>query len=121
MSSETYGFPKRYRLNRPGDYTRVLRSAGFRRNCGPLRILAVANTMPGARLGLIIGKRAVRLAHERNLLKRVAREVFRMDRQHLPGVDIVLHLRGPIGRRELRSMLKEQFSAIAETTGGAPG
>lgn len=77
--------------------------------------------MPGARLGLIIGKRAVRRAHERNMLKRVAREAFRAARGYLPAVDVVLHLRGPMGRRELRSMLEEEFGAMAGTAGGATG
>ena len=72
--------------------------------------------MPGARLGLIIGKRAVRQAHERNTLKRVAREVFRTTREHLPALDVVVQLRGPAGRREFKLWLEEAFSAMAETT-----
>ena len=75
--------------------------------------------MPGARLGLIVGKRAVRRAHDRNTLKRVAREVFRTARGHLPAMDVVVQLRGPAGRRELRRMLEEEFSAVAELKDGA--
>ena len=77
--------------------------------------------MPGARLGLIVGKRAVRRAHERNTLKRVAREVFRTARAHLPAMDVVVQLRGPAGRRELRRMLEEEFSSMAELKDGAGG
>ena len=114
MSSGAYGFPRRYRLNRPREFERVLRAASYRKSRGPLRILAFANTMPCARLGLVIGKRAVRQAHERNALKRVAREVFRASRGHLPAVDIVVLLRGPCGRGELRTSLEEEFSAMME-------
>ena len=114
MPPDSYGFPKRYRLNRPGDFTRVLRSARYRRSRGPLRIFAVANTMPGARLGLIIGKRAVRRACERNGLKRAAREVFRTTRQRLPAMDVVVQLRGPVDRRELRMWLEETFGEMAK-------
>lgn len=113
---ETYGFPKRFRLNRPAEFTRVLRSARYRCGRGPLRIFAIANTMPGARLGLIIGKRAVRRACERNTLKRVAREAFRTNRERLPAMDVVVQLRGPAGRREFRTWLEEAFSAMAKET-----
>ena len=75
--------------------------------------------MPGARLGLIVGKRAVRRAHERNTLKRVAREAFRIARGQLPALDVVVQLRGPMGRRELRRMLEEEFGAMAELKHGA--
>lgn len=112
MPPATYGFPKQFRLNRPREYERVLRSARYRKSRGPLRIFAYANTMPGARLGLIVGRRAVRRAHERNGLKRVAREVFRTCRERLPAVDVVVQFRGPAGRRELRVWLVEEFSAM---------
>ncbi len=72
--------------------------------------------MPGARLGLIVGKRAVRRACDRNTLKRVAREAFRTARPHLPAMDVVVQLRGPAGRKELGTWLEEAFSAMAEHT-----
>ena len=114
MPSGTYGFPKRYRLSRPEEFTRALRFARFRKSRGPLRIFAVANTMPVARLGLIVGKRAVRRAHQRNAVKRVVREVFRIRRGQLPAVDIVVQLRGPAVRRELRRILEEEFCSMAK-------
>ena len=117
MPPESHGFPKRYRLNRPGEFTRVLRTARYRRSSGPLRIYAVANTMPGARLGLIVGKRAVRRACERNRLKRVVREVFRTTRNRLPAVDVVVQLRAPAGVRELRAWLSKAFTELAAGTG----
>lgn len=114
LPSGAYGFPKRYRLNRPKEFEQVLRSARYRKSRGPLRILAFANTMPGARLGLIVGKRAVRRAHERNGLKRIVREVFRTRRGCLPAVDVVVQLRGGADRAELRGWLEEELSAMAE-------
>ena len=74
--------------------------------------------MPGARLGLISGSGPY-AGHDRNTLKRVAREVFRTARGHLPAMDVVVQLRGPAGRRELRRMLEEEFSAMAELKDGA--
>jgi ribonuclease P protein component len=70
--------------------------------------------MPSARLGLIIGKRAVAKAHERNRLKRVAREAFRLKRSELPALDIVLQVRGPIDSCTLRSKLEDMLNLIEE-------
>ncbi len=70
--------------------------------------------MPSARLGLIVGKRAVAKAHERNRLKRVAREAFRLKRSELPALDIVLQVRGPIDSCTLRSKLEDMLNLIEE-------
>ncbi len=70
--------------------------------------------MPSARLGLIVGKRAVAKAHERNRLKRVAREAFRLKRSELPALDIVLQVLGPIDARTLRSKLEDMLNLIKE-------
>ncbi|MBS1197572.1 MAG: ribonuclease protein component [Proteobacteria bacterium] len=45
-----------------------------------------------ARLGLVIGKKQVKSAVRRNLIKRLARESFRKQRAGLEGYDIVLRL-----------------------------
>ena len=51
------------------------------------------NAEPGAaRLGLVIAKKLAQRAVQRNLLKRLARETFRLARQTLPPYDLVLRL-----------------------------
>ena len=60
--------------------------------------------MQTARLGLVIGKRAVRRAVDRNRAKRVLRETFRTRRLELPWVDIVVQLTGPVGGCDLRGV-----------------
>ena len=91
----------------------MLRKARFRKNRGPLRILAIANTMPSARLGLVVGKRALRRANRRNAVKRVTREVFRTMRVGLPAVDVVVQVRAPLDKAQLRASLEEEFRAMA--------
>jgi len=46
----------------------------------------------GARLGLVVGKRLVKSAVRRNLIKRLARERFRRRREGLGSCDVVLRL-----------------------------
>ena len=85
---------------------------------GPLRIFTVRNAMPGARLGLIVGKRAMRRAHDRNRLKRAAREAFRQRRARLPALDVVLHVQAPIQHRELTRRLAEVLEQMSDPTSG---
>ena len=45
-------------------------------------------------------------------MKRVVREAFRLRRACLPAVDIVVQLRGPASRRNLRGWLAELFDEM---------
>lgn len=60
--------------------------------CGCFRLYATDNGESGARLGLIVGKRQLKRAVDRNRVKRVLRETFRVNRSTLPAVDIVVQL-----------------------------
>jgi ribonuclease P protein component len=53
-------------------------------------VLYRANDLGAPRLGLAIAKKCARRSVDRNRLKRIARESFRMHRQTLPAVDIVV-------------------------------
>ncbi len=53
-------------------------------------VLAGKGEQPNARLGIVVGKRNVKLAVERNKLKRLVRESFRIQQQFLGGLDIVV-------------------------------
>lgn len=55
-------------------------------------MITLQNDTGHARLGLVIPKRAVRLAVRRNLIRRWAREAFRQHQHGLPACDIVLRV-----------------------------
>jgi ribonuclease P protein component len=59
--------------------------------------------MPTARLGLVVGKRAVRRAVDRNRVKRVLREEYRRTREGLARLDIVIQVTGPATNESLRA------------------
>ena len=48
--------------------------------------------MPGARLGLVVAKRFLKRSVDRNLIRRLAREHFRLLRCRLPSRDLILRL-----------------------------
>jgi ribonuclease P protein component len=67
----------------------------------------------GARLGLVVAKRCLRRSVDRNLIKRLVRELFRTRRSDLPPCDLIIRLAVgldlPVDRRavaaEIRNLL----------------
>jgi len=53
-------------------------------------VLAINNGRDYARLGLIVSKKALRLAVGRNRMKRLIRESFRHNQKQLAGLDIIV-------------------------------
>ena len=85
-------FPRGYRLTHKQQFDRVLALRTFHLRSGCFRVYAAANEGSGARLGLIVGKRQLKRAVDRNRVKRVLRETFRGHRARLPTLDIVVQL-----------------------------
>jgi ribonuclease P protein component len=106
------GFSRDVRLNDSRDFNRVFRTATVRKGRGALRMSAVATRMQTARLGLVVGKRALRRAHDRNRAKRVLRETFRRRRESLPAMDIVILVTGDAGNRAYREALEALLSEL---------
>ena len=75
---------------------------------------ALPNGMNFARLGLIIGKRGVPLAVNRNRLKRIARSEFRQCGARLCPYDIVIQMRADLSNERLREILSKVM-LIVET------
>jgi len=88
------GFPKYCRLLKTDEYSSVF---GFRKALKSQHFLlhyrprAVAEKS-GARLGLVVAKRFLRRSVDRNLVKRLGRESFRLLHTRLRSSDLVLRL-----------------------------
>ena len=73
------------------------------------------NPLAHARLGLAISARAVPAATDRNRIKRLTRESFRLHRAQLPPMDIVMLARAGAGsaeRAELRATLERLWQKL---------
>ncbi|MBL8446057.1 MAG: ribonuclease P protein component [Zoogloeaceae bacterium] len=101
-----------YRLRKTDEYSSVF---AFRRAIRGryLTLHYRPNRLDTARLGLVVAKKLARRAVARNRVKRVCREVFRLSRFELPGVDLVVRLTAPLGdadrdhlRRDLVGLLQ---------------
>jgi ribonuclease P protein component len=70
-------------------------------------ILARFNNSNNPRLGITLAKKRVKYAHERNRLKRVIRESFRLERYSFPNIDIVV-----VGKSGLDKMTNQELFSL---------
>ena len=109
------GFGKAKRLLNAKDYGRVFDSPDARASHQYVLLLAKINDRPGHRLGLVIAKKNVRLAVQRNRIKRVAREFFRTLPRSEPPMDVVLLSRQGLSQLDnaaLSSILQQQWQKL---------
>jgi ribonuclease P protein component len=76
-----------------------------------LLILAKDNQLDHPRLGLVIGKKSVKLSVQRNRIKRVIRESFRQHQVSLAGWDVVIVARKGLGDIE-NAELHQHFAKL---------
>ena len=82
-----YGFSTDVRIHCAADYKSVFDGALFKVHQPHFLFLAKFTEQPNSRLGIVVAKKKVRRAHERNRIKRLARESFRLNQPKF-GLDI---------------------------------
>ena len=108
-------FGKARRLLNAKDYSRVFVGAEAKASHKHLLLLARTNDQPGHRLGLVIAKKNVRLAVQRNRIKRIAREVFRTlpeSDQHLDTVLLARRGLDGLDNAQLSTILRQQWQKL---------
>ncbi|MBA6102649.1 ribonuclease P protein component [Pseudomonas monteilii] len=93
-------FSREKRLLTPRHFKAVFDSPTGKVPGKNLLILARENGLDHPRLGLVIGKKSVKLAVQRNRLKRLMRDSFRLNQQMLAGLNIVIVARKGLGEVE---------------------
>ncbi|MSR10833.1 MAG: ribonuclease P protein component [Gammaproteobacteria bacterium] len=105
-----YSFPKQNRLLNAADYKAVFSNAQFKVSCRYFLILAIKNNWTHSRLGLVIAKKNVAKAVQRNRVKRIVREFFRHHSAQDPGLDLVV-----LTRKDVDTLQNSQISARLAT------
>ncbi len=91
------GFSKEQRLTKPAEFKAVFSHVKYKVPGGALLVFAIKNELASARLGLIIAKKHISTAVQRNRIKRILRASFRLNQDLLVGIDIVILARGDLG------------------------
>lgn len=114
-SSGQYRFTKHQRLLCAKDYSPVFAKADFKVSNKTLLILARQNDLGISRLGLVVSKKNIRHAVQRNRVKRVTRESFRLLQHSIPAIDIVVLARrglGELSNAELHAELNRLWNSL---------
>lgn len=108
-------FGKSLRLLNSGDFQQVFDSASFRISHQHLLLLACHNGRGFPRLGLVVAKKHLRLAVDRNRIKRLCRESFRKRQVDLADLDLIILSRNGLDKLDntnVFSLLDHQWQRL---------
>lgn len=110
----SYNYPRRSRLLNKQAFDQVFRSSHLNLRQYPFLLLCAESEHDYARLGALTPKKFLPRAFDRNKIKRLCREQFRLMRADLPPVDIVVMCKkfDRFSRRQLRTKLQGLFQRL---------
>lgn len=97
------------------EYQVLFREPDIRVRSDKILLLAKANSLEHPRLGLVIGKKHLKQAVQRNACKRIIRESFRINQKQLVNYDmIIIALAGisSVSRENLRESLNTAWQRL---------
>lgn len=108
MSKQT--FQRESRLLKPKEFKQVFDQTQWRSGSPQLLLLATSNQQNQPRLGFVLAKKQIKLAVERNRIKRIIRESFRHNQHKLEAVDFVI-----LGRKGLAELTSQELRTMIDT------
>jgi ribonuclease P protein component len=112
-----FGYPREVRLLNARDYQTVFNKVEIKASCEHCLLLARTNNLTHPRLGFIFSKKNIRHAVQRNRIKRITKDYYRLNQHDLPKLDIIIMARKGIDQlsnEEIRNLLKKQFHKLAK-------
>jgi len=101
-------FPRELRLLTPAHFTFVFQQPQ-RAGMPQITILGRQNSLGHPRIGLTVAKKHVKRAHERNRIKRLTRESFRLRQHELPAMDFVI-----VAKKGIAELDNQSFTEVLE-------
>ena len=95
----SYTFSRELRLLTPAQFKSVF-SNPIKASSAEITLLAIPNSEQHPRLGLTVAKRYVKRANQRNRIKRIIRDSFRLNQHDIPHLDIVVLVRNGVMEME---------------------
>lgn len=92
----------------PSHFTFVFQQP-LRAGTPQITILGRLNSLGHPRIGLTVAKKHVKRAHERNRIKRLTRESFRLRQHSLPAMDFVV-----VGKKGIAELDNQALMAILD-------
>lgn len=86
-----------------------------------ITLLAIPNSEQHPRLGLTVAKRYVKRANQRNRIKRVIRDSFRLNQHDIPHLDIVVLVRNGVmemENAELNKLIEKLWRKLSRRYNG---
>lgn len=117
-------FRKNSRLLKPAEFKRVFDNTALRGSTSCLLVLATPNDKAQPRLGFVIAKKQLKLAVDRNRVKRIIRESFRQNQHQLQSNDFVILARSGIlklDNQQIREMIDNQWFKMKHVNGKESG
>lgn len=115
LSAVSYQYLKVQRLLSPAQFRVVFDAPEKKIHQSHLMAFIKKNEVGHARLGMAITKKKVPTAVKRNVIKRQAREGFRLQSHELLDVDIVIIIKKPLNglsKKELKNQIFNIFKKI---------
>ena len=122
VDPERLGFPPERRLRRKAEFDATY-AEGRRFGDGFFGIVARANAAAGPRLGLAVATKVAGNSVERNRIRRLIRESFRLRQRQLPALDIVVSARARVrgaGNAQLTASLDILWGKVTEQCASLP-
>ena len=113
-------FSRESRLLSSTDFKQVFDAVDVKISCKYVLILAKANKLKQPRLGLIVAKKNIRSAVNRNRAKRHIRETFRLKKDEIGNLDVVVLVRkglNELSDNELNQFLNKQWQKLKHKVG----
>lgn len=99
-------FSRDLRLLSSSQFKTVFEQTAFKASNRQLLLLASKNQQNHARLGFVLAKKQLKLAVDRNRVKRVIRESFRHSHTNLGNIDVVVLARPGLDKLDNKSLRK---------------
>lgn len=107
-----FRLPKQAKLLKTDDFSSVFNLRKRIANAY-LVIRFKPNNLNRPRLGLVVGKKTAKLAVRRNYMKRVLRELFRLNQHQLPSLDLVVQVQKKFQKTEF-DQIKQEFDKLTQ-------